>query len=351
MPKNIPQLLDALKTGTIEPELYEIILSISKQKVNTQRASTGGSTGNKQNNPEDCVIDFIFYLKDNIGIGDITTKNHLYREFNRFITKSNASENHELWAILSYALIYLEKNKKVFRNSKKKFSNSNDTIWYLKEFKDTEPNISENNEKIKQIPVFTPVKRKANSKNQAKVIPPGKARELIIYILEAVGGPVDMRTIFQIASSKVVLSSLKELPQQNNTSEGEEVDIVSNVKSEETEALLFALDEEVENRVLLIWQEVEKIERGISTKIQGTKILCLYILPSKMGEKKIKLSDFGPKSTVDDVSKDVMSVLRKYLSFSDSVKSDMMFPVQNIIINIIQKINEKCSETYSKADL
>lgn len=345
MDKTIPELLSALRDGQITEELYNIILSIAKGKKGQEIAQGIGTN----NEAEEMALDFILYLKDNLGIGDINSKSVLYREFNRWIAKTNGSENYELWMILSEALLELEKEGICQRGKEfKNYSNRNDTTWFLPKYANSNPDLSPTNPLITIIPSYLPVKRSADAKNKAKIIPPKAAKELVVHILKAVGGPVKMGGIVDlvIKNKKVTLTKIIELPQSSNDDGENKEKISGDSVLDQRIAYELWIQEEVSDRADSIWSEVLIIERGRQEKVQGVKILCLYILPATIKEQSINLEEFGPSSTVSDVKSDVSGVLKKYLSFEHMLEHSCegMFPIDNIQIRIIQEINNKCSE-------
>lgn len=341
MDNNIPELLSTLREGEITAEFYEIVLYMAEGKHNREI----GQGIEKDQEAQESALEFILYLKDNLGVGSIRTKADLNREFNRWITKTNSEEDHELWSILSEALLALEKEGKCSKGKGfEKYNNSNQTIWFLSGLKNEKPNLTNENRLISEIPSYSPVKRSVESKNQPKIIPPSSAQELVMHILKAVGGPISMSRIMNIAKGKVVLQQVVSL-QPSGNNEKDDDDPIAKIPDRDP-AFAVYIQEEIDHRAILIWEEVAVIERGRKEKIPGHKILCLYILPSEILKKPVNLETFGPTSTVNDVKSDVFNVLHKHLYFEEMLDSfdEGLFPTQVIKIKIIQEINRKCSE-------
>jgi len=349
--QDIPSLLEALRKKEIKTELYELIARIANQQKISE--STKGFVSNFHST-EDNTIEFIIYLKENSGLGDIRTINDLNREFKKWLTKNKDPERYELWIILSKALLDLEKENKCERDEEsKKFNNNNATQWFLKGKGKQTGDISTNNPAICQIQNYHSVKRKSDSKNQPRIIPPKSAKELVIKILEAADGKVSMSDIVKCASSKVLLTQIKSLDNSLNTNDNGNQEKTNHAitQDEKSASLNQLIINDIKYISSKIWNEITQIVRG-NKKIKGAEIFCLYYLPTNLSERKINLEDFGPKSTVGDITNDIKQVLKKYLNFQSFRNSDdIILPIGKIRIEIISRLNEICSENGYKNHL
>ena len=300
---NVAELLEKLiNRKEISTELYNLILEIAEMQAYS-------NTSSHYNYPEDNVSDFILYLYENHGLGDIRTANALGKEYKKWLVIKNAPEKHELWAMLSQALLSLEKEGicergEDFRN----YNNSNFTEWYLKGKENIKGNTSESNEKLKAIPIFTPVKRKSGSKNQPRIIPPSKAKELALKILEAVDGKITMSDIVYIAYSKVLLTHEVSIDQEPDDTENQPKIQIPTPSDDKGLSLEIILKNDIDHISSEIWKEVSRLSRKTQNgTIDGCRILCCYLLP-KMSNSPVTLEEFGPSTTVSELAADIKNI-------------------------------------------
>jgi hypothetical protein len=142
----------------------------------------------------------------------------------------------------------------------------------------------------------------------------------------------------------VVLNSVSDTQSEPGDEDCDQEISMRNSIEDKRASLGVAVMEEAEHRTNSIWRKVLEIRRGKG--IKGEEILCLYILPSTIGNKKINLSDFGSSSTVSDVKKDVMTILNDFLHLEDmnNCNDKTNLPVVEIQKEIIRNINQRCSE-------
>jgi len=337
---NISKLLESLRKDSFKSEVYEIILKAAESK---KHKDTGGNVFS----PNDYALDFIVYLKENLGIGDIRTKNDLLREFNRWYTRTRDPEGHELWSIISDALRSLEAEGICERDEKfRNFSNNNTVLWYLPEFRDRKKDWNDIRKDAENIPLFSP----ANRKN-ARIVTPSKAKELVFSILKTAESPITMEQIIFIARKKVVLTG-KPVENTKIDEDGEETDIFDTI-GDKRSTISIITEESVIHYSNLIWEEIAEIQRGRQKKIKGSEILCLYFLPAEIFNCKVNLSEFGPTSTAGDVLDDVRKVFVKYLTFDEFIDCVRVadFSLEEIISGIIDILNKICSENGYKTGL
>jgi hypothetical protein len=278
------------------------------------------------------IGDFLPYLKKNAN-DTIATVNDLRREFNRFKTPS---QERELWLILSTALRSLEKKGIVFRSANdSKYSNSNNTIWW----KDNNVLMDIDIQKSYDIP-YKQEKQRRNS----KILSPTNAENLILTIFTEFNGAIVMENIMKIAKHNVDLFSEHiSMDQEIGDDDGGEISLHDIIPSKELESdHNLEIQEEVESRTTYIWSEIYGLSRGKDKTIHGDKIFCLYFLPKHSKLANPILSGFGPKSTVNDISRDIGIVLAKYLSF-DSIEPENLI-TSEIQKQIFSQLNAKCSE-------
>jgi hypothetical protein len=190
---------------------------------------------------------------------------------------------------------------------------------------------------------------KQDADNTPRIIPPSRARELVMKILEAADGAVSMSEIVDCASQKVILMRTTSLDSSPNPSEEGQPRPRSEM-TQDTRSLSIpdSIKNDIDYLSRQIWDKIAQIERG-RAKIKGTKILCLYCIPSAISSSSTNMEDFGPKSPVGDLVNDIRAVFREYLDFESD--RDAMLPLEEIRKGVIQKINQFCSENGYKPAL
>lgn len=350
-------ILRGQQSEEIDFEFYEMLLDISKKNVwDLYKEET--TTYDEDDESENCekseidstpeyieiAHDFLYHLSANLPL--IEDESDLNREFKRFLTVKKDPDANKLWNKISEALLELEAEGKVSRiDSSKGYNNRNYTIWFLPKNKGKKAKTENSNEFRQKIGVYRPVKMKNDSLKEPDIIPLSAAKELVYQILDYFGGELLMGNIFKFAKEHVILDKTISLQEGINQSgdDSEQLFIEDCIASPESEEMLqIFTDDEIKFRTERIWNKISEIQRkGIDNK----KILCHYIIPKTILQKKINQSEFGPKSTVSMAYKDILEILKTEMAFEKMNEfTGQMSVIRHIQIKIILILNEKCSE-------
>jgi hypothetical protein len=318
----------------------------------------GGIYAGNCNAVDDEATDFFVELiKGNIP-GTIITDNDIGREIRRWRTIKKSPANYELFSIISAALLELEKGEmpkfKVLRMSNKEFNNSTSTIWALAGFEKRDGSWEKYELKRADIGTYATNKLKSETRT-GKMISPTNAKDLVIKLLESFGGTVMMSDIVKAAKNhlaedcfmKIVVDDVQ--GGDENATEDKIQTCYSAKSTPLTEAQLVGIIFEADNRANIVWNEINKMMKTRTGKVNGHKILCLYLLPKYLGEKPPVLADFGPKSTVENINNNVMAILKASLTVEKidadaGASEDFELYIKSLQHKTIAKINNKCRE-------
>ncbi|MFA6309698.1 MAG: hypothetical protein WC677_08225 [Clostridia bacterium] len=332
---DIELMLEMLANGEICLDLFDMVDGFANIHVKNPKNLHHDTVFT----PSDYASDFILYLKGNLGAQDIGTKNDLRRLFRKWITINNNPERHELWGIISEALLALEKEGKCERLPEyKAYNNGNSTIWFSPGFKGKQHNPDIYEDKKRDIPTFSPMKIKAHSKKMAKIITPESAKKLVVLLIESVKGEITMSRLVDYAANHVVLNPYRKKYIRGQDNDSEEDNETANAKSV---AIYVYIEEEAENKADIIWSL-------LSRRNNAHKVLCLYIIPKYILNYHVKLGDFGQSAkTIDSIKTDVFDVLREnfHLDRLSNTSSDEELNIlKEVVGKTIEIINSKCSE-------
>ena len=288
----------------------------------------------KTNEDKELIADFLEYL-NKYGNRFILTTNDLMREFSR---SRIPAETRKLWGIISAALLSLEKRNVVFRSENdQKYNNSNNTTWW--------------EGKCSTIAAIDPSKftdsvyfSQKKQRKGGSLLTPTDAEKLVLAIFSTYECALKMDDIFYI--TKRYMKSML-IPFSESLDAPLDAESVSNSLHDtsagrDLQDYTAEIKEEAESRVSLIWEGISKICRGTATKVTGSKIFCLYFMPKYSKISSPNLEDFGPKSTVGDVEKDVRAILKEYLTFEDD--HDNQSIADEIQKDVFVLLNRVCSE-------
>jgi len=333
-------LLSLKNEKEITIEFYQFLLDMVKKSIQFDDKVILTAKEHDDSVRSD-TADLIEYLMMNNVDESVKSENDMRRLYKKYKTMKSNPEGYEVWKKISAALLSLEEDNLAERREKDlKYTNSNLTEWRLKDCNCYEliqiHKFLEN--AIKELPFY-------HCKRHDSILTPIDAKDLTLRILRLADGYLQMKDIVLIAKRRVEISHTVSAIQKNG--DGEEYNIIDESLSVEdiTREEVFA-EESSEYRTKLIWDKIQSVSRGTVNKIEGSRIFCLYLLPSTCGSSKVNLDDFGPSSTVGDIiNKDIYPLLRKYLYFDNcGGDSTYTFIGEDIQKKIISKLNGFCSE-------
>ncbi len=332
--------LNALVSQAIVTEsLWELIIEISA--AHSSHVRNFGV--HQSSSVEDLASEFLLHLSNRapLELKNIETKNHLSREYKRWITLQDAPANKELWSVLSEALLSLEKERKIERAPEfRKFNNSNHTRWYVKgNHGKTAKLLSED-----EVASIKPSIRAKKSGN--KVLSPTEAKQWLLRLLQSASGEMLFKDIFDAVKPHLELLKLvpaEVLARDDGDEHSAPGKVVDKLNPEQvTPYLELSIQEEIEFASENIWKRVGELTREIG----GHLVLCCYWIPKNVFNKKVKLDQFGPHSSVKNVVEDITAVMKKFMPLKESkcVNDADQIACLRIVNGIIERLSHNCSE-------
>ncbi len=338
-------------------DLLEAIKMISGGVAKNERAVKIYSGNSTDVNNEG--MEFLIHLIKGGITGRVVSKQDISREFRRWRMIEKAPADYDLFMILSKAMLELEKDGEVLRLSNNTFRNGGSTIWALPGLKDKIGSVENYQQKCKEIGTYRT--NKINSSiRQGKMISPPNARMLVIQLLQCFGGSVAMSNIIKAAKNHLCEECFPKIIPESaikdsyNTDEDSLEDAIQTrfhgKTTPLTEARARSIEFESDTRASTVWDQISGIMQKRTGKVDGHKVLCLYLLPKYLSDSsKPVMDDLGPTSTVENINREVMSILKTTLKV-EKIDADAGFSEDFItFLNSVQhktiaKINKKCRE-------
>ena len=340
---NVREKIELLvRDRTVDQELYDLVARLAGahlRKLDEQ--------AQEEHTPESLAGDFIVHLFTE-GVGcEIGTPGDIRRELSRWFVQRQAPQDMELWEVVSAALLELERAGKVKRGEEyRNFFNSNQTQWYLPENEGKPCDWPGLDAKKLKLPKFS-------AKGEFdRLLKPEEARECVMAVLRAGAGEVPMAGILGELRNRVPMMRMGpslDDPVSEDAESGEAQEglheVVESTQILHMHSLL--LEEDGAYLAANIWDEAGEVEKGRTTVVSGQHILCCYYLPKKLFDQKIKLDEFGPSSTVQEVVDELEEILREWLpSPVRKAKGQAMedWQFQELTRQIIGRLGTFCSE-------
>ncbi|MBI4028439.1 MAG: hypothetical protein HY360_25865 [Verrucomicrobia bacterium] len=300
------------------------------------------------------ALDFILYLQVNDSDA-ITTQSGLRRQFRRFCARKSAPANHELWEILSSAVGDLVETGKLRRlDADPGAANCNDAVYSVFGSERDAQTLDEQLFQAaseRKCPFFYPKKgRSVGSIKLPKILSPKDATKLLLCLLDAAGGPVSFRSLFEAAKNHHVFIPREgeyrpppeETEDEPTESRDETIDPETFTPTDGKEPapdMNVWLPEEAEMRANRIWDQVA---------LSGLRdVLCRYYLPKHAGGQKCALKDLGQPQRVNEQVAELQAILACELRV-EKVRQEsgenMTEAVRILAELVLEKLLKQCSE-------
>lgn len=285
---------------------------------------------------------------------NILAYSHLLKNLNKYLAQKNNPVQYEMNNILRCALLKLEKDGIIQRDSipKGKTITTSTRFKLVKNNSDYQASIRDYEKNCAKIPVYQ-ARKAPKDAEKVKMISPADANDLVIKLLEAFGGWIEFQDLqqtmknhipeqMQIVKIETPISIDKEEKKQN---------IIENLASDETlyshiEAFNLLQGEKKSN------ETAEEIWKRIS--IISDQVFCLYYLPKKFYGADVRQEDIGKTSTISDQGKKIDAIIKDELEFYQDYCDEspqVLEALGEIVKNIFHKLQGRCTEKGYNMDL
>lgn len=335
---------ELVEHGIIHEELYELLCRLAYVLLEKRWIQKKGAS--LQDQAHQLAIDLLLQIRRQ-RMTHLKTAQHLSRELGKLLTRQENPVGHTLWTLLSEALLQMEKEGRVVRVSASGNINRQDTEWSLTELAE---NPSANVEKFIQaaakLPVYYPTRQ------DGRLLSPTQARELLMGMLGAAGGPILMQELHSEALKHVVHTMLYEeaLDEVDSPEQGGSEGMSRTLISRQLQSG-YIIEDEALKRAETIWKKLEAKE--------DNRVLCNYYLPKFLLGKAVTGSDLGSPQRISEASKRIREVFQEAVDLTQTVAEQreqaqmqqfdpLASYAPNYALQLLRRITEllmkKCSE-------
>ena len=290
-------------------------------------------------NKEDMAGDFLVHLWNGAIPVFIRSRSILIAQAKKFAAKQNNLVQYELNEILHDALITLEKQGIIERDS----ASVGHRISFLTSFAfkgtpvDKKGTVEDYGKNKGQVGFFC-ARIRNDDPEKTRLLAPKDAQLLIKQLLQAFGGWTKKTDLFYAMQNHIP-------PQMRMIAVDNQFSVLS-LQAEDD--FYDAFDNEFD--VMQATDEVESTRDNIWKKIcdeNREKVFCFYSLPTFDG-KEVRLKDIGKTSTISDQNTKIRSIMQDELkNYQNSTT-----PGEKAVVNkIFKELNGKCTDSGYDPDL
>ena len=293
-------VIKLIEQGVVDEALYNLLCG--QGHLLLEKRLVGKSSRDLHDEAHELAVEFMLHLRSK-RLAHLQTAAHLKHELSKYLTRRDSPIYHEVWKILSQALIDLERDGVAVRLPLASGANRQTTEWCSNKH---EGNPSANQQGFSEVagklPVYYP------ARTDGRLLSPTQARELAEQMLELAGGPILMQDLHGEAMKHVVSQMLHPISIEDDSAEEGKTATISRQLADRMQVFDFILQEEAESRARRIWAELEKSGDG--------QAMCVYFLPKHLLGVPVTGSELGDPRRISEASMRIRRAFQESMDFS-----------------------------------